>query len=472
MRKKVFVVLLLGLVLLISSSAYAFIYTQQTQTITQTIKHIVDITPPRYSSLSASPLKAGSSCTFSATWTDNKGLESTGGYIFSTNNTGTWQNDTWASFISNLQTVTVAKTLNTTVGTIVGYRWFANDTSNNWNSTAIQTLTTTYYHVISMTTVAGTVANGTISNLNDGDAGIMTINEASGTSAIDLRFNFTNVPTTPTQIQIFILQMYNGKSSHHISVSAWNFSSSAWVQYGIINHATTYTWENVTITTDPEDFVQNNNVTIRLLHIQNGRSSDKLYLDTFVLSADPADAGPVYNNIGFSSNEAGVSNTFSAHITCSIFASDLEYWIFSTNNTGSWVNETATTLNSIVGNVIEYKYYANCTGGSWTASELHQITTVDTTSTSFGSITGNTTVAGSGVTYSCTISDLVGVSGYIASWNNTGSWVNGTWASGSAGSLTGTHNATVGNVVSVVFYANDTSNNWGQSSQYNFTLTP
>lgn len=83
--------------------------------------------------------------------------------------------------------------------------------------------------------------------------------------------------------------------------------------------------------------------------------------------------------------------------------------------------------------------------------------------------TGNTTLL------SCTINDNVAVDKVIYSWNNTGVWVNQTALSGSGisyiANFTGTWNSTVGNVVSVRIFANDSSNNWGTSSITNFTLT-
>ncbi|MGB9023132.1 MAG: CARDB domain-containing protein, partial [Candidatus Bathyarchaeia archaeon] len=75
--------------------------------------------------------------------------------------------------------------------------------------------------------------------------------------------------------------------------------------------------------------------------------------------------------------------------------------------------------------------------------------------------------------------DNANVSTYIFSTNNTGTWTNGTavvfssfhnstaaWAN-----VTKTLNDTVGNVVSYMWYANDTSNNWSHSIQYNLTLS-
>jgi hypothetical protein len=76
-------------------------------------------------------------------------------FIFSTNNTGHWQNDSVLSFSGTASWANVTKTLNSTVGTVVGYEWFANDTSGNWATTGIQTLTTrALFHDVAVTNVA------------------------------------------------------------------------------------------------------------------------------------------------------------------------------------------------------------------------------------------------------------------------------------------------------------------------------
>jgi len=163
---------------------------------------------------------------------------------------------------------------------------------------------------------------------------------------------------------------------------------------------------------------------------------------------------------------------------------DLSHYIFSTNNTGVWVNGTTTAfasnpqtvsiskvLNGSVGVTVQWLWYANDTSDNWGTSATQSLVTTDDSIPNFGYVTSNTTVANAPVAYSCIMGDDVAVSGYIGSWNNTGTWTNATWTSGSTGTLSGTHNNTVGYVISVLFYANDTSDNWGVSDQYNFTLT-
>lgn len=101
-----------------------------------------DTTPPTYSNVGTNTTKVGRPCLFFAKWTDETGLAITGGYIFGTNNTGTWANETWVAFTANPDWSNVTKTLNSTIGVRVEWCIWANDTSNNWNNITIQYLIT------------------------------------------------------------------------------------------------------------------------------------------------------------------------------------------------------------------------------------------------------------------------------------------------------------------------------------------
>lgn len=90
----------------------------------------------------------------------------------------------------------------------------------------------------------------------------------------------------------------------------------------------------------------------------------------------------------------------------------------------------------------------------------------------FSAITANSTVSGSTAQLNCTVSDDYGVSGYIFSYDNgNGTWLNATWTSGTSATSSFNWTDTVGNTGHGKVYANDTSDNWGTSDQYNFTLT-
>ncbi|MEX0920483.1 MAG: hypothetical protein WDZ69_02780 [Candidatus Pacearchaeota archaeon] len=73
----------------------------------------------------------------------NANLHPNGQYIFSTNNTGTWINDSAENFTATPDWANETKTLNNTVGSVIGYRWYLTDNSSNSSATKIFTLTTT-----------------------------------------------------------------------------------------------------------------------------------------------------------------------------------------------------------------------------------------------------------------------------------------------------------------------------------------
>ena len=101
---------------------------------------------------------------------------------------------------------------------------------------------------------------------------------------------------------------------------------------------------------------------------------------------------------------------------------------------------------------------------------------IDITAPTFGSITSNSSVAGTRARFSCALTDATSISGYKFSTNNSGAWTNQTWRSAPGKTVIATFDLTlnkiVGNIVSVKVYANDTRNNRGVSSQYSFTISP
>lgn len=82
------------------------------------------------------------SVNFYAYWSDANGNLST--YIFSTNNTGTWINDSAVTFSDvNNSWSNKTLTINNTPDVVIGYKFFANDTDNEMNSTSINVVTVT-----------------------------------------------------------------------------------------------------------------------------------------------------------------------------------------------------------------------------------------------------------------------------------------------------------------------------------------
>jgi hypothetical protein len=142
----------------------------------------------------------------------------------------------------------------------------------------------------------------------------------------------------------------------------------------------------MTISGNLTQYVSSGNVYGRILHLQSSVSSHHLYLDNINLTQVP-DLGPSFSNVFRSNETAGASCTFSATVY-DVPEPGLSHWIFSTNNTGVWVNDTATafingsiesisvtkTLNDTVGNIVQWLFYANCTDGEATSTSIRQIT--------------------------------------------------------------------------------------------------
>jgi peptidylprolyl isomerase len=94
---------------------------------------------PTYSDVSSSTTVAGSNCIFSTVWTDAANVS---GYIFETNNTGTFINDTWTPFSDFVSptsaNATVTETLDNTIGDVVQWTFWCNNTNNRWNAVPMQ----------------------------------------------------------------------------------------------------------------------------------------------------------------------------------------------------------------------------------------------------------------------------------------------------------------------------------------------
>jgi len=149
----------------------------------------IDSTAPTYSDNSTNSTIAGQDILHSLQWTDETGLETTGGYIFSFDNgTGTFTNDTWVAFTTNPDWSNVTKSVNSTVGTTIQWQVFANDTSDNWGVSdvysyltteeTVQNATNTTYIYIS-DDVVFCPTNGNIYNFETNPNDYIIVNENS-----------------------------------------------------------------------------------------------------------------------------------------------------------------------------------------------------------------------------------------------------------------------------------------------------
>jgi len=105
----------------------------------------IDITPPpddppTYGTYSVSSTTAGAEAHFELPWWDDVSLVY--GWL-SHNSSGTWTNRTVVPMFTPHLTFSDSFTLNSTVGIVVSFRFYANDTASQTTATPIYTLTTT-----------------------------------------------------------------------------------------------------------------------------------------------------------------------------------------------------------------------------------------------------------------------------------------------------------------------------------------
>jgi len=154
------------------------------------ITYSADISSPVYSNNQTNETKPAKPCNFTLDWTDNVGLS---GYMFSTNNSGTWRNASFVSFSGINNTSWNVSILNTTVGILIQWKFYANDTSDNWNVSEMYNLT-----IVSIPTTTTTIPGG------DGEGGTTyattgDIIKTTTTTTDELTIT-TTIPGTTTTI--------------------------------------------------------------------------------------------------------------------------------------------------------------------------------------------------------------------------------------------------------------------------------
>jgi hypothetical protein len=124
---------------------------------------VPDIVVPTYSLVQTNNTEVGQATNFSIYVNDDNATQPNGQYVFSTNNTGYWVNDTPVNFTATPQWANTTETLNLTSNNLVSYRWFFNDSSGNENNTGVYNVTTT-------DTTLPTYNNSQTNNTNIGQA--------------------------------------------------------------------------------------------------------------------------------------------------------------------------------------------------------------------------------------------------------------------------------------------------------------
>jgi hypothetical protein len=199
--------------------------------------------PPKWNNLQTNaPGRINEQKWFYANWSDDKSLSS---YIFAWNGTnGSWINDSAIVFTGSANQSNVTKTINLTGGNTIGWRFYANDSTGQWNVTDISTFVviSTAPNISGFNMTDDSVAAGyQINPIVDSQKTFyvwFNVTDADGASDINSAWikvwNSTDTESSPTYSNYSIQQvscsaytcLYNGSIAiwYYDEPGTWNIS--------------------------------------------------------------------------------------------------------------------------------------------------------------------------------------------------------------------------------------------------------
>jgi len=331
--------------------------------------NIPDTWKPTYSDITVYPTYAGQTGHIDVYWNDTYGLSKV---IFGTNNTGTWVNQTATAFSSTPEWVNVTYTINSTVGSTVQWRMWANDTSNNWNNTGIQSFVTIYWD-----DVLPTYSGVTVNNTRQGESGHIDVKWADN---IGLSTGVFGSNLTGTWVNVTFVFSINPE------------------------------WVNITGFTNPPD------VGTYVIWEMWANDTNNNWANTGIQSFIVTISAPTYSGIIVygptiaNPPYGGVIGHISVKWQDNAAISG---WIFGSNNTGAWANTTwgpfwgpylitgraniTDTWNAIP-NTIAWQMWCNDTSNNWADTGLRTFKPVFLTVTFLTATGGTMTPTGTNTT--------------------------------------------------------------------------
>lgn len=405
----------------------------------------VDYQTPSYSG-AVGEMYAGEQCYFNATFTDEVALHPNGQWSFGTNNTGAWVYTSPQNFTSTPESNQTLITLNSTVGIAVAYRWNFTDNVGN------------YYNV--------TTASGELDNRDPEILGYGHTTSYAGQS-----INFTINA--------------NDTLALHPSGQAFLYT----------NNSGTWEYEDpVNFTATPEQLylplTLNSTVGLTIGWQINITDNDGGANQTSVYTLVTTDGdSPTYSGASNSTTEAGATCYFNLTVNDNNALESNGQYQFATNNTGTWVwdsavNFTSTpesisvskTLNVTDGLVVGYRWNFTDNQGNANYTAIYTVTISDSVAPTYATSTYSNTGLDAPCNFTIVVSDVSGLvgGGFIFSTNATGgTWSNSTWTAFDSNPYTAWNVTTLPlseqTVIGWRWFTNDTQGNWGSSNIYTLT---
>jgi hypothetical protein len=340
---------------------------------------------PQYSNASVNTTLANETALFSANWTD---IGSLSGYIFSTNNTGVWINDTWVDFDNQTD--------------ILFYDGFESGDFSRWYGISGSPVTSSDYHA------------GSFSARSSGSGNIGP-NWYSGGTTYDTLYaraylKWDSFPAGAIH-HFFDLCNYNGPTLNNYAVVYFD-GSKYWLYISVDGETSDYVeipialgeWNSfemkTTISTGNTQVWLNGNLVLDW----NASTPYGYLLRYFMIGRWSSSSDLIFNY-----DDAAVSASY-------------------IGPKKSLLTNAVKTLNSVPGTVVGWKIFANDSSNNWNVTS-NEFTTTSSVSNGpiYSDVSANSTDANEPALFSANwTADTL--SGYIFSTNNTGSWQNDTWS--------------------------------------------
>ena len=356
-------------------------YTASSQT---WFANVTDNQPPKWFSPSVNSTQHNQSAEFSVYWTDNDVLNQ---FIFSTNNSGSWTNDSAVLFTGSGSWSNATKTLNNTNDITIGWIIYARDNYGNWNNTGIQTITTTndppsvsnvYITSNRNFTLDDLACIGTISDSNGDNESSSTYQwyeNSSGTFQLISGQTTKTLDSDYTKEKVYYICEYTPSDGNALGtpvnssvLAIMPLITTATYSFGPYNEAGNVTVDSGSLTlTSPLNMSQNTNIILKnngILYSTTNITAHKISISTGNLTIDPIAVGQSLYLKFIDASGAGFSGS-GGNILMLKGNSTANVTVTSTNTppTNHW--STLTVLNlSLSYSTLEYFNEGNWSGNS------------------------------------------------------------------------------------------------------------
>ena len=289
---------------------------------------------------------------FTANWTDNVALDH---FIFEINQSGTWVNSSVGVFTATTNISSNVTKITASSGTNVSWRFWANDTSNNWNVTSLQS----FIVVVPDTTLPLWIDGSILKNES-----VVIQNEW---------VNFTTNWTDNVALDHFIFEINQ---------------SGTWVNSSVgVFTANTNISSNVTKITA----AAGTNVSWRFWANDTSGNWNVTNTQSFVVQSTPDTTKPLWiaGSILFNDNNYITQDGYLTQDDPINFTTNwtdnslLGYFIFELNQSGSWVNSSVgsfssnmnisnnlSTISALYGTNVSWRFWANDTSGNLNVTSI------------------------------------------------------------------------------------------------------